>query len=207
MLPVEIVVRNVAAGLPLAPPRLRGGTQAQGPHSRALLQGRRPRRPDAQLVPLPGARGLGRGPGVLRGARLEGQRDPRALLRRERRNARGLQDRGRPGRRTGELMLADEISPDTCRFWDKETGEKLDKDRFRQRHGRRRGGLRGDAAAGHRRSQAEGRRRLKVQASSSAPRPASSTPRARPSAALSPRSGFGGVKTVHVGRLIEMEVE
>lgn len=32
----------------------------------------------------------------------------------------------------GTLMLADEISPDTCRFWDKETGEKLDKDRFRR---------------------------------------------------------------------------
>src|ERR687889_2582954 len=32
----------------------------------------------------------------------------------------------------GSLMLADEISPDTCRFWDKETGEKLDKDRFRR---------------------------------------------------------------------------
>ena len=32
----------------------------------------------------------------------------------------------------GQLMLADEISPDTCRFWDKETGEKLDKDRFRR---------------------------------------------------------------------------
>ena len=32
----------------------------------------------------------------------------------------------------GYLMLADEISPDTCRFWDKETGEKLDKDRFRR---------------------------------------------------------------------------
>ena len=45
----------------------------------------------------------------------------------------------------GNLMLADEICPDTCRFWDKETGEKLDKDRFRQRHGRRRGGLRRDA--------------------------------------------------------------
>ena len=29
-------------------------------------------------------------------------------------------------------MLGDEISPDTCRFWDKETGEKLDKDRFRR---------------------------------------------------------------------------
>ena len=32
----------------------------------------------------------------------------------------------------GELLLADEISPDTCRFWDLETGEKMDKDRFRQ---------------------------------------------------------------------------
>jgi phosphoribosylaminoimidazole-succinocarboxamide synthase len=32
----------------------------------------------------------------------------------------------------GGLVLADEISPDTCRFWDKATGEKLDKDRFRR---------------------------------------------------------------------------
>ena len=32
----------------------------------------------------------------------------------------------------GMLMLADEISPDTCRFWDKETGQRLDKDRFRR---------------------------------------------------------------------------
>jgi phosphoribosylaminoimidazole-succinocarboxamide synthase len=32
----------------------------------------------------------------------------------------------------GTPMLADEISPDTCRFWDKETGERLDKDRFRR---------------------------------------------------------------------------
>ncbi len=32
----------------------------------------------------------------------------------------------------GGLVLADEISPDTCRFWDKETSEKLDKDRFRR---------------------------------------------------------------------------
>ncbi|HEU4964414.1 MAG TPA: phosphoribosylaminoimidazolesuccinocarboxamide synthase [Bacilli bacterium] len=32
----------------------------------------------------------------------------------------------------GELILADEISPDTCRFWDADTNEKLDKDRFRQ---------------------------------------------------------------------------
>ena len=32
----------------------------------------------------------------------------------------------------GSLVLADEISPDTCRFWDATTGEKLDKDRFRR---------------------------------------------------------------------------
>lgn len=32
----------------------------------------------------------------------------------------------------GEILLADEISPDSCRLWDKETLEKLDKDRFRQ---------------------------------------------------------------------------
>ena len=32
----------------------------------------------------------------------------------------------------GAIVLADEISPDTCRFWDKDTGEKLDKDRFRR---------------------------------------------------------------------------
>lgn len=32
----------------------------------------------------------------------------------------------------GEIILADEISPDTCRFWDSNTGEKLDKDRFRR---------------------------------------------------------------------------
>lgn len=32
----------------------------------------------------------------------------------------------------GTIVLADEISPDTCRFWDKETGDHLDKDRFRR---------------------------------------------------------------------------
>jgi phosphoribosylaminoimidazole-succinocarboxamide synthase len=32
----------------------------------------------------------------------------------------------------GNIILIDEISPDNCRFWDTETGEKMDKDRFRQ---------------------------------------------------------------------------
>jgi phosphoribosylaminoimidazole-succinocarboxamide synthase len=36
------------------------------------------------------------------------------------------------GRHHGRILLADEICPDTCRFWDKSTGKKLDKDRFRR---------------------------------------------------------------------------
>ena len=40
------------------------------------------------------------------------------------------------GRFKGEVILADEISPDTCRFWDSTTHEKLDKDRFRRDLGR-----------------------------------------------------------------------
>ncbi|OAT80333.1 phosphoribosylaminoimidazolesuccinocarboxamide synthase [Desulfotomaculum copahuensis] len=36
------------------------------------------------------------------------------------------------GRHKGRILLGDEISPDTCRFWDKQSREKLDKDRFRR---------------------------------------------------------------------------
>ncbi len=37
---------------------------------------------------------------------------------------------------SGEIVLADEISPDTCRLWDATSGEKLDKDRFRRDMGK-----------------------------------------------------------------------
>ena len=40
------------------------------------------------------------------------------------------------GLHNGKLILADEISPDTCRFWDMSTGESMDKDRFRKDLGR-----------------------------------------------------------------------
>jgi phosphoribosylaminoimidazole-succinocarboxamide synthase len=36
------------------------------------------------------------------------------------------------GRHKGEILLGDEISPDTCRLWDKTTQRKMDKDRFRR---------------------------------------------------------------------------
>ena len=39
------------------------------------------------------------------------------------------------GKFNGEIVLADEVSPDTCRLWDIKTGEKLDKDRFRRELG------------------------------------------------------------------------
>lgn len=39
---------------------------------------------------------------------------------------------GRPTEDPSKIILADEVSPDTCRLWDLKTGEKLDKDRFRQ---------------------------------------------------------------------------
>jgi phosphoribosylaminoimidazole-succinocarboxamide synthase len=40
------------------------------------------------------------------------------------------------GRYHGDIILADEISPDTCRLWDSKTHEKLDKDRFRRDMGK-----------------------------------------------------------------------
>jgi len=39
------------------------------------------------------------------------------------------------GRFNGEILLGDEFTPDGCRLWDKETREKMDKDRFRQNLG------------------------------------------------------------------------
>ena len=47
------------------------------------------------------------------------------------------------GRFHGNVILADEISPDTCRLWDINTHEKLDKDRFRQGYGECRGRVSG----------------------------------------------------------------
>ena len=40
------------------------------------------------------------------------------------------------GRHNGKILLGDEICPDTCRLWDKTTGEKMDKDRFRRDMGK-----------------------------------------------------------------------
>ena len=39
---------------------------------------------------------------------------------------------GREAENPSNIILADEVSPDTCRLWDEKTGEKMDKDRFRR---------------------------------------------------------------------------
>jgi len=49
----------------------------------------------------------------------------------ERRNLRLVDFKLEFGRYRNKILVGDEISPDTCRLWDMETGEKLDKDRFR----------------------------------------------------------------------------
>ena len=52
------------------------------------------------------------------------------------------------GRYHGAIILGDEICPDTCRFWDKATLKKLDKDRFRRDLGGVEEALPRDAAPG-----------------------------------------------------------
>ena len=76
------------------------------------------------------------------------------------------------------VILADEISPDGCRLWDAKTNHKLDKDRFRQDLGRRRGSLSGSRPAAR---PAPARRRIRGarprQPSQEAGQIASSSPR------------------------------
>ena len=60
----------------------------------------------------------------------QGQRRAEPLSGRARRDPGRLQARVR--RHHGKILLGDEICPDTCRFWDKATLKKLDKDRFRR---------------------------------------------------------------------------
>lgn len=47
----------------------------------------------------------------------------------------------------GEIILADEISPDTCRYWDIETHDHLDKDRFRRDLGDAEGSISGSISS------------------------------------------------------------
>ena len=135
IIPLEVVVRNVAAGSLVAAAGHGGRQAAAALDHRVLLQERRARRPD-------GVRGahhrvrLGRSARDRRdhGAGAPDQRLPGRPVLRHRHPPRRLQGRVRPavGERADAHRLADEISPDCCRLWDAATSDKLDKDRFRR---------------------------------------------------------------------------
>jgi phosphoribosylaminoimidazole-succinocarboxamide synthase len=130
MFPVEIVIRNIVAGSLAKRYGLERGARLKKPLLEYYLK------EDALHDPM-----MNRNHVLILGYMKEGKLDEvedktfavnRALKRYM--GKRGLElvdfklEFGRQGRR---VYLGDEISPDTCRIWDAETGEVLDKDRFR----------------------------------------------------------------------------
>ena len=131
MVPVECVVRNRAAGSLVKRLGIEEGIELKPAAVRSVPEKRRHARSDGQRI-------------LLRNLWLGEQREPgayeRADLQSERRAEKLFDDAGlilvdfklEFGLYKGEVVLGDEFSPDGSRLWDKETLEKMDKDRFRQ---------------------------------------------------------------------------
>jgi phosphoribosylaminoimidazole-succinocarboxamide synthase len=135
IIPLEVVVRNIAAGSLSDPARAGGGHAAAALHHRVLLQERRAQR-SAGFGRAHHRLQLGLGPGDRRHD-VDGdphQRLPDRAVPRHRHPAVDFKlEFGRLYE--GDMVrtvLADEISPDSCRLWDIKSNEKLDKDRFRR---------------------------------------------------------------------------
>ena len=131
IIPLEVIVRNIAAGSISKRLGIAEGTPLATPVIEFSYKNDELGDP---LVNEDHIRALGAATGeevaTLRGIALE----VNALLR-ERFAAAGItlvDFKVEFGRADGAILLADEISPDTCRFWDSVTGKKLDKDRFRR---------------------------------------------------------------------------
>ena len=135
IIPLEVVVRNVAAGSLAKRFGIEEGTRAAALDHRVLLQERRAERPD-------GHRGAHH---RLRLGEPAGPRRHLSLTLRINDFLSGLflgvgiklvdfkLEFGRLWENDKmRIVLADEISPDNCRLWDVKTNEKLDKDRFRR---------------------------------------------------------------------------
>ncbi|MDP8228201.1 MAG: phosphoribosylaminoimidazolesuccinocarboxamide synthase [Candidatus Electryoneaceae bacterium] len=130
MLPLEAVIRNIAAGSLVKRLGITEGEQLKHPIFELYLK-------DDELGdPLINeyhaySLGLANPEDIRRMFRLTAKIN--AILRSyfERRNLLLVDFKLEFGHDEGDLVLADEISPDTCRFWDKETKKKLDKDRCR----------------------------------------------------------------------------
>ena len=135
IIPLEVVVRNVAAGSFAKRFGIEEGTQLPRSIIEFYLQERRARRSAGDRRAHHRFRlGHAAGPRRHRGPDAARQRFPVRPVPRRRHQAGRLQDRVRPalGRRHVRIVLADEISPDSCRLWDLRTNEKMDKDRFRR---------------------------------------------------------------------------
>ena len=136
IIPLEVVVRNVAAGLAVAAARHGGRQGAAALDHRVLLQERRARRPDG-VARSTSPRSAGPAPQEIDEIMALALRINDFLV--------GLfcgigirlvdfkVEFGRLWENEQmRIVLADEISPDCCRLWDAATSDKLDKDRFRR---------------------------------------------------------------------------
>ncbi|MBI2875655.1 MAG: phosphoribosylaminoimidazolesuccinocarboxamide synthase, partial [Candidatus Tectomicrobia bacterium] len=135
MLPIEVVVRNVVAGSLSQRLGLAEGTPLAGPilefyYKRDDLGD--PMINEYHILVLE----LATGEEVAKVSALALRIN--ALLQSflERKGIRLIDAKYEFGRHEGRILLGDEISPDGCRFWDMETQEKMDKDRFRRDLGR-----------------------------------------------------------------------
>ena len=136
IVPLEVIVRNVAAGhfsLRMGVPE---GKVFKTPHPRVQLQERRSARPVHQPLLRPGPR-----PWLPRRSWTPSRNMPSKVNEVLKKimldaNIRLVDFKLEFGRLSdGTIILADEISPDTCRFWDATTGAHLDKDLFRRNMG------------------------------------------------------------------------
>jgi phosphoribosylaminoimidazole-succinocarboxamide synthase len=131
MLPVEVVVRNVAAGSLVRRLGIEAGTRFDPPIVEFYLKD------DALHDPIITEDHI-RVMGLATDEQVDQmKRDAltvNVVMRNflEQRNMVLVDYKLEFGTRDGELVLGDEISPDTCRFHDANTGEVMDKDRFRQ---------------------------------------------------------------------------
>jgi phosphoribosylaminoimidazole-succinocarboxamide synthase len=131
MLPVEVVVRNVAAGSLVRRLGIEAGTKFDPPLVEFYLKD------DSLHDPIVTEDHI-RVMGLATREQIDEMKRDAMTVNVVMRNF--LEQRGvvlvdfklEFGTRDGELVLGDEISPDTCRFHDAETGEVMDKDRFRQ---------------------------------------------------------------------------
>ncbi len=131
MIPIEVVVRNIAAGNLLKRTKYKEGDILKAPLVEFFLKD--DEKGDPQLTEKEILKDELCGPEDLEYIKRMALKI-NAILKAffERRNLRLVDFKLEFGRnKDGKILLGDEISPDTCRLWDIHTGEKMDKDRFR----------------------------------------------------------------------------